>query len=359
MLKSSDRQIIHAINTLVSAKPGILAELEQKYEGDWRRAWRSGADIVRALSRTVPPLSRKSLDPEKEWARLEKLGIQLLTIRDQGYPRMLKHIPDPPFVLYIRGDEKVLNDDCFAVVGTRALTDYGRRATPEIVPDIARGGFTVVSGLAAGIDTLAHRAALDAGGRSIAVLGCGVDDPTIFPQQNLKLAHKILETGGAVVSEYAPGTHGNKISFPQRNRIISGLSKGVLVVEADVQSGALITAHHAIEQNRDLFCVPGQIYAKYSQGTNFMIKKGAKLVASAADILEEYDIELDKQPRIIKGDNPTEDKILAVLASEPLTGDDIIRQTGLETSQVNVALVLMELNKKIKSLGRNRFVLYS
>lgn len=361
----NDRQIIHAINILASAKPGALAEIEERFEGDWQRAWR--ADLRKYIPKPEPRLgptidyavAHKKLDPEKEWVRLQKLEIKLLTIRDPGYPKLLTHIADPPFVLYVRGDQAVLNDICFGVVGTRALTDYGRRATPEIVPDLVRGGFTIVSGLAAGIDTLAHKAAVEAGGKTIAVLGCGVDDPTIFPQQNLRLAQKILESGGAVISEYAPGVHGTAFSFPQRNRIISGLSKGVLVVEADIKSGAMITAKNATDQNRDLFCVPGHIYARTSQGTNFMIKKGAKLVASAADILEEYNIDLAKTKRQIKPANEIEAKILATLTGEPLTGDEIIRQTGLETAQVNVALVLMELDKKVKSLGGNRFVLYN
>ncbi len=358
MLKKSDRQYIHAINILAAAKIGALAEIEKKFKGNWQRAW--AANLRPYLPSDLDYVTaRKRVDPDKEWVRLEKLGIKLLTIRDREYPKVLKQIAHPPFLLYIRGSVEALNDKCFGVVGTRALTDYGRRATPEITLDISRGGFTIVSGLASGIDALAHKAALDAGGKTIAVLGCGVDDHTIFPQQNLKLAHKILETGGAIVSEYAPGVHGTPFSFPQRNRIISGLSAGVLVVEADIKSGALITASAAVDQNRDLFCVPGHIYSRTSRGTNFMIKKGAKLVAGAADILEEYNITLAKTSRVIKPENETEAKILAVLTGEPRSGDDIIRQTGLEVSQVNVALAMMELNKKVKNLGNNKFVIYT
>jgi DNA processing protein len=228
------------------------------------------------------------------------------------------------------------------------------------VLDVARAGFTIVSGLATGIDTLAHKSALEAGAKTVAVLGTGIDDQTLYPQLNLPLARNIVEKNGAVISEYAPGTHGTKFSFPQRNRIISGLSKGVLVVEADYISGAIITAKCALEQNRDVFAVPGGIFAKTSEGTNDLIKRGAKLVACADDILEEYDIKFKSQKAKvkIKGDNPEEEKILAVLTSEPLTADGIIRKTGMDAPQVNATLMIMELGKKIKNLGGGKFVVY-
>lgn len=355
----ADTKYIHAINILATAKIDALQNIYDQFQGDFEKAWHSPKLASFLPSDLDFPKAKKSTDPDKEWKRLQKENIEVITILDQAYPKPLKHIPQPPFILYIRGSKEVLKDKCFGVVGTRALTDYGRRATPDIVRDIVRGGFTIVSGLAAGIDTLAHKAALDNGAKTIAVLGCGPDDLTIFPQQNLKLVHKILETGGAIITEYAPEVQGRPFTFPQRNRIISGLSKGVLVVEADIQSGAMITAHDAIEQNRDLFCVPGGIYTKTSQGTNFMIQKGAKLVSCGQDVLDEYDISLDKKEIKIKADNPIEEKILAILTSEPISVDDIIRKTVLNAGQVNASLVLMELNKKVKNLGNNRFVKYN
>ena len=359
---------LHAINILTMAKVGALQNIFDHFQGDWEKAWQ--ADLARFIPREKDKTgkliridyqtAKNKINVEYEWRRLQKEKIELLTILDDEYPkRTLAHIFAPPFLLYIRGSKKVLKNKCFGVVGTRALTEYGRRATPVITQDLVRGGLTIVSGLAGGIDTLAHKAALASGGKTIAVLGCGLDDQTIFPQQNLQLAHKIIETGGAVITEYAPGTHGTVFTFPQRNRIISGLSRGVLVVEADIQSGALITARNAIEQNRDLFCVPGNIYSRTSQGTNFMIKEGAKLVSCGQDILEEYNIQLESKKIIIQAENEIEAKILAVLSSETISTDDIIRQTGLPTSQVNSALVVMELNRKIKNLGSNRYVLFS
>lgn len=359
MFSEPDIKYIHAINILATAKIDALQNISDHFEGNFRKAWNS-PELAGFLPTDLDfQRAKNSVDPDSEWQKLEKEKVGLITIQNKSYPKPLKHISRPPFLLYLRGSREILKSKCFGVVGTRAITDYGRRATPDICRDIVRGGLTVVSGLAAGVDALAHKAALDNGGKTIAVLGCGVDDRTIFPQQNLKLARKILETGGAIISEYAPGVHGTKFTFPQRNRIISGLSLGVLVVEADVKSGALITARDAIDQNRDLFCVPGHIYARTSQGTNYMIQKGAKLVACGQDVLEEYDIYLNKKETKIKADNPVEEKILSVLSSESLGVDDIIRKTALEAAQVNAALVLMELNKKIRSLGNNKFVRYN
>ncbi len=359
MTIKAELKYIHAINILATAKIDALQNISDHFGGDFQKAFNS-PELARLLPIDLDfAKAKRVIDPEKEWKKLEKEKIEVITILDKAYPKTLKHIPHPPFVLYIRGSKEILKSKCFGVVGTRALTDYGRRATPDIVRDIVRGGLTIVSGLATGIDTLAHKAAIDNSGKTIAVLGCGPDDQTIFPQQNLRLAHKILETGGAIISEYAPGTQGRAFTFPQRNRIISGLSLGVLVVEADIKSGAMITAYDAVDQNRDLFCVPGSIYGKTSQGTNLMIQKGAKLVTTGHDILEEYEIYLDKKEIKIKADNPVEEKILAILTGEPVGVDDIIRRTMLDAAQINGALVLMEMNKKVRSLGNNKFVRYS
>jgi DNA processing protein len=356
-VNQKDLKIINAINTLATAKIDALKTIEGFFNGDWEKAWDS--NLKQFLPSDLDYINaRKRIDPEKEWLKLKTNGIELITIHDPAYPPLLKHIAHPPFLLYIRGSKELLKSLCFGVVGTRALTDYGKRVTPQITQSIVAGGFTIASGLAMGIDTLAHKTAIDAGGKTIAVLGSGIDDAILFPPQNLELAKKILKTGGSIISEYAPGTHGSPFTFPQRNRIVSGLSKGVLVVEADVKSGALITAKCAVEQNRDLFCIPGNIYNRTSQGTNFMIQKGAKLVLTGNDILEEYNIEPSKVKREIRADNEVEAKILALLTGDSLSSDDIIRKTGEETSKIVTALVMMELNRKIKAIG-NKFVLNS
>ncbi|PIR71606.1 MAG: DNA-protecting protein DprA, partial [Candidatus Nealsonbacteria bacterium CG10_big_fil_rev_8_21_14_0_10_37_25] len=200
--------------------------------------------------------------------------IKTINIQDKNYPKLLKEIKDPPEILYVRGE--ILPDDSFfAVVGTRMASSYGKQVALEIAGDLAEAGLTIVSGMAPGIDTFCHQATLERKGRTIAVLGTGLDEKSIYPQSNLKLAEKILKTGGALISEYPPGTPGSKFTFPQRNRIISGLSLGVLVVEAKQKSGALITAHHAFSQNRKVFAVPGPIHSSNSKGPHYLIKKGA------------------------------------------------------------------------------------
>ncbi len=361
---NTDLKFLNAINIFISARVDALQSLHDLFGGDWERAWHSDLNkfVQKEITEVKTPADfnrlKKTIDPENEWKKLEKEKVSLITIFDEEYPKLLCHISHPPFLLYIKGLTEAWQKNCFAVVGTRALSEYGKRATLHITLDLARAGFTIVSGLATGIDTLAHKSALEAGAKTIAVLGTGIDERTLYPQLNLSLARKIVERGGAVISEYAPGTHGTKFSFPQRNRIISGLSRGVLVVEADHISGAMITAKCALEQNRDVFALPGSIFAKTSEGANDLIKKGAKLVACADDILEEYGLESKKAKKIIRAESPEEEKILTALANEPMTADDIIRKTGLTASQANAALMIMEIGKKIKNLGGGKFVLY-
>ena len=270
----------------------------------------------------------------------------------------MRHIFDPPLVLYVRGNAKILTDECFGIVGTRALTDYGKRSCNDLASGIARAGFTIVSGLAMGIDALAHRIALTEKTPTIAVLGSGISDEMLYPHQNLRLAHQIMASGGAVISEYEPHVRAQLFTFPARNRIISGMSKGVLVVEGDIKSGTMITAKSALDQGRDVFAVPGPIYSSKSQGTNYLIQKGAKLVSSVGDILEEYGKFLP-EAREISASNPYEAKILEVLREAPLTMDEIIRASGLTTSTAGATVMIMEVEKKVRNLGNGKFVVYS
>ena len=214
--------------------------------------------------------------------------MEKITIEDKDYPEQLKKIKNAPEALYFRG--KIKPDEvCFAIVGTRRCSSYGKQVALEIAGNLSEPGLTIVSGLAPGIDTFAHTAVVEQGGRTIAVLGTGLDEKSIYPKENIKLARKIVELEGLLISEYPPGTRGTRFSFPQRNRIISGLSKGVLVIEAKQKSGSLITAAYALEQGRDVFAVPGSIYSDYSKGTHKLIKQGAKLTEDINDIIEEID----------------------------------------------------------------------
>jgi DNA processing protein len=283
--------------------------------------------------------------------------IKKISIEDGNYPKRLKEIKDPPKILYCLGEIKS-EENCFAIVGARKCTNYGKEIASRIASDLAEAGLTIVSGFAPGIDTMAHRAAIERRKRTIAVLGTGLDEKSIYPKSNLKLIDKILENGGAIISEFEPGTHGTKYTFPQRNRIISGLSLGVLVVEARMQSGALITANYAKEQGRKVFAVPGSVFSQTSKGCHLLIKNGAKLVESAEDILMELGIrkkEVGKKE--IKGETPEENLILEVLKEGALDVEKIIEKTKLPPSKVASILSILEIEGKIKNLGGNIYAI--
>ncbi|MFQ6049647.1 MAG: DNA-processing protein DprA [Candidatus Paceibacterales bacterium] len=304
--------------------------------------------------------------------------IKTTTIKDAEYPKLLKEIKDPPEVLYYRGEilpraesRGLPEENCFAIVGTRLCSAYGKQVALEIAGDLTEAGLTIVSGLAPGIDTFSHLAAVerrklarnashsDAGGRTIAVLGTGVDEESIYPKSNLKLSRKILENKGCLISEYLPGTHGSKMTFPKRNRIISGLSLGVLVVEAKQKSGALITANLAFSQNRKVFAIPGSIHSLNSKGCHYLIKKGAKLVESANDILKELRLRrlIPGIKQEIKGETKEENLILDALKQGPLYIDKIIEKTKLSPAAVASALAILEIKNKVRNLGGNIYAI--
>jgi len=283
-------------------------------------------------------------------------GIKTIDIKDGGYPKLLKEIEKGPKVLYYKG-KLLFDENCFAVVGTRMCSSYGKQVALEIAGDLAETGLTIVSGLAPGIDSFAHRAAVERNKRTIAVLGTGLDEKSIYPQENLKLAKEILETGGALISEYPAGTRGTKFTFPQRNRIISGLSLGTLVIEAKQKSGALITAHYAFSQKRKVFAVPGQIYSSNSRGSHYLIKKGAKLVENANDVLKELNLPQKELSSFSEGENEEENLVLNVLKEGALDTDKIIEETKLSAAEVASALAILEIRGKVRNLGGNIYAL--
>lgn len=284
--------------------------------------------------------------------------IKKLKITDKNYPALLKKISDAPKVLYYRGNIKALEKWCFAVVGTRRPSDYGQQATWQITGDLADAGLTIVSGMAPGIDTFAHTVCVQKGMMTIAVLGTGLDEKSIYPQSNLQLSRKIIETGGCLISEFKPGTPGYPNNFRQRNRIVSALSLGVLVIEAKEKSGSLITAGYAKIQNKKLFALPGSIYTQNAKGPNKLIKEGATLVESAQDILDVLEITPQKiSKKFFVAENETETLILDVLKQEPLYIDGIIKKTELSPSVIATSLALMELSGKIRNLGGNVYSL--
>jgi DNA processing protein len=288
---------------------------------------------------------------------LERHRVNVLVCEDPTYPSRLKEIYDYPPVLYVRGSLPAEDETCLAIVGTRRPTVYGRQVTEEIVADLARSKITIVSGLARGIDSVAHRAALDAGGKTAAVFGSGLD--IVYPAENAKLAQAVMENG-ALISEYPLGVKPKAENFPLRNRIMSGLSLGVLVVEAGEKSGALITAHQAVEQNREVFAIPGSILSPASQGTNRLIQEGAKLVRNYADILQELNLTIVVQQAEIKEFSPAseiESAILNQLSSEPNHIDEICRHSALTMPEVSSTLAILELKGIARQVGNMNYVL--
>ncbi len=283
--------------------------------------------------------------------------IKTININNKGYPELLKKISNPPKTLYFKG-EIFPKESCFGIVGTRRFSSYGKQVALEIARDLVNAGLTIVSGLAPGIDTFVHQAVVEENKRTIAVLGTGLNERTIYPQSNLRLANKILQSKGALISEYPPKTPGSKFTFPQRNRIISGLCLGVLVIEAKQRSGALITAQYATAQKRKIFAIPGPIYSSNSKGCHYLIKKGAKLVESVDDILKELDLSpttcFSKE---ISAKSPQEQIILKTLKEETLHIDKIIKKTKLETSEIIGMLTDLEIQGKIRNLGGNIYAL--
>jgi DNA processing protein len=283
--------------------------------------------------------------------------IKTVSIKDSKYPKLLKKIKNPPKVIYYIGEIKP-KEDCFAIVGTRRYSSYGKQVATEVAGDLAGAGLTIVSGLAPGIDTFAHQAVVERKKRTIAVLGTGLSEKTIYPKSNLGLAKKIIENGGGLISEYPPETRGTKFTFPQRNRIISGLSLGTLVIEAKEKSGALITADYAFSQKRKVFAIPGSVYSSNSRGPHILIKKGAKLAENADDILKELNLShLKSGVKKIEGENPEENSILEILKEGGLDVDKIIEKSGLSVASAVRTLAILEIKGKVKNLGNNIYAI--
>lgn len=306
---------------------------------------------------------RKEIDLEKEWQRLEKERVRIILNpslskkwgekEDKEYPFLLKEISRPPLFLYLKGD-LLKEDNYFSCVGTRWPSDYGKMITDDLAGDLAFSGFTIVSGLAKGIDSLSHKACLSRNKRTIAIVATGLD--IVYPFENRKLA-KEIEKNGAIISEFPLGTPPFPYNFPLRNRIIAGISKGALIIEAKKKSGALITANLALEEGREVFAVPGPIFSKTSEGPNNLIKQGAHLVTEVNDILAIFNLEeVVKKEKEIKGETEEEKLILEVLKDEPLSIEEIIKKTKLEAAKVNSGLILMEVNGKIKGKGEKYMI---
>jgi DNA processing protein len=333
----SDMELAFKANGQELTKAGIEEKIASEFI-----AWRSGFNLEEIIK------------------RLSAEGINVIELSDSDYPILLKEIYRPPRLLYYRGQLPKQNELAIAVVGTRKVSPYGQQATERLIADLVGHKLTITSGLAVGIDTIAHHAALNAKGKTIAVLGSGLDKQSVYPSSNRYLADKITTNGGLIISEFPIGTQPLKYNFPMRNRIISGLSLGTLVIEAQQKSGALITAAHALEQNREVFAVPGNIFSPNSIGPNSLIRQGAKIVLSVNDIIEtlalSQAVNFIENKKIIP-ETAEEKIILSNLTYEPIHINELIRLTKLDTRIINSTLTIMEMKGMVRNLGGMMYIL--
>lgn len=316
---------------------------------------------IHGIDRSTAAKIKRGISPaifEQQMRLLKEHGVHVISYWDEQYPALLKKIYDPPGLLFVKGILNTTDEKSIGIVGTRVPSEYGRMVTERFCQDMSAYNLTIVSGLARGIDTVAHCTALKNGGRTVAVLGCGID--RLYPPENKKLSEKIAAQG-AVISEYPMGTLPDGRNFPRRNRIISGLSLGVLVVEAGRKSGALITAYQALEQNREVFAVPGPITSGKSTGANQLIKEGAKLVQGTLDILQELAAVLESPEIKVKSQpepnlNEREKAIFELLSATPVHIDQIARQGNKSVPEVLSILLTLELYGLVKQLSGKMFI---
>ena len=333
------------------------------YYGELSAAWMAPEQELTRIGldqRALKTLreAKASLDLDAEFARVEAAGIRLLTWQMPEYPSYLKETPTPPPLIYVAGEIREVDQFAVAVVGTRRLTSYGRQVTKDLVTGLVHNGVTVVSGLARGIDAVAHKTAVSLDGRTIGVLGSGLD--CIYPTEHRSLAKEIVAGKGALISEYGLGVRPEAKNFPPRNRIISGLSLGVIVVEAGERSGALITTNFALEQDRDVFAVPGNVNSPVSMGPNRLIQQGAKLVTGVDDVLEELNLHMVAEKTAVQLALPGSNEEVALythLSAQPVHIDELRRATGLSSSEVSSTLTLMELKGMVQQVGGMNYIL--
>ncbi len=334
------------------------------YFGLMENAWQAGFNEFKKASledKIIQNIieSRKKIELNKEVEKMEQLEIKMSTMADDNYPISLRQIFNPPSVVYYKGKLTNQRDEySLACVGTRKFSPYGKQIVEDIVKRVCQAGITLVSGLALGIDSLAHRVCVETNSRTIAVLGSGIDEASIYPASNIHLARDIQSQEGLLMSEYPPGTTALQAYFPQRNRIIAGLSKATLVVEAPGKSGALITARFALENNRDVLAVPGNIYTKNAAGVNQLIAMGAYPIVCAEDIFKILNFQPAESTTQHKQNlllSEQEKAILEIVSVEAKHINDIIQLTGLPTAKISSFLTIMEIKGLIKNVGNQKY----
>jgi DNA processing protein len=364
--KTHNTDIKYAIGftKIPSIGPARFKKIEQAF-ASLEEAWHAPMTRLEQLGLGPTTIAefirlRQEINLDEELEKLEKEQVSVLTQKDESYPALLKEIYDAPYLLFYRGTLPKPDEYLLAVVGSRKYSSYGKQMVTSLVRELAQSGLTIVSGLALGIDGLAHEATLDARGTTLGVLGCGVERASLYPATNRILGERVISSGGCIISEHPIGTPPLRHHFPRRNRIISGLCLGTLVIEAAEKSGALITAQQALEQNREVFAVPGNVTSQTSVGTNGLLKMGARPVLDAQDVLDALNLKQATDymaAKVIKADSEDEAKLLEHLTQEPLHIDELIRLTNLQAHAINAALTLMEMKGKVRHLGAMNYVL--
>ena len=350
---------LHSVNGL---GPIRLKKLLDYFQSDPRLVWEADLKEIKGLG--IPEITviqfgetRKKLDPDKYLESVEKAGLKWMTIFDEDYPKLLKTIYDPPLVFYYIGEILPSDSKAIAVVGTRKITGYGKLVTEDFTKGLVSAGLTIVSGLAIGVDTIAHQTAIDNHGRTIAILGGGLN--SIFPPENTRLVLEIADGKGAVISEFPPDYPSVAGNFPARNRVISGLSVATLVTEAAEDSGSLITARLALEQGRDVFAVPGPVTSALSKGPISLIKEGARVVMEYGEILEELGLDrvksLESRVKEEQALSDQEKKILECLENENKHIDEICRELSINAALVSGTLLKLEILGLVRSLGGGQY----
>ena len=332
------------------------------YFGSLEKAWNATDSQLRDIgfdARAIQSLNetRQNFDLDQYARRVESSGVSVVTWGSPEYPELLREIPAAPPLVFLRGQLEPIDRWAVAVVGTRRLTAYGRQVTHDLVAGLVSNGITIISGLARGIDAVAHRTAIEGGGRTIAVMASGIDK--IYPPEHRDLAREIVAGHGALVTDYPFGAEPESNHFPARNRLISGLSLGVIVIEAGERSGALITARFALEQNREVFAVPGNIHSPVSVGTNRLIQQGGKLVMRVEDVLEELNLKMVAEQavaQIILPETAEEAALIAQLSSQPVHVDELGRLTSMPMSLISSTLTMMELKGMVQQVGGMNYI---
>ncbi|WP_420644185.1 DNA-processing protein DprA [Candidatus Leptofilum sp.] len=358
----SDRKYWLGFNLVKGIGPAKVQALLDYY-GSLANAWQANEYELQKIGfdrRAIKTFlkTREQTDLDNALSRVQQAGVSLFTWEMPGYPSYLREIPNPPPLLYYQGEILEQDQWAVAVVGTRRLTAYGRQVTRDLVAGLVQNNITVVSGLARGIDAIAHQTAVELGGRTLAVLGSGLD--CVYPAENRSLAQEITQGQGAIISEYGLGVQPEAKNFPPRNRIISGLSLGVIVVEAGERSGALITTNFALEQDREVFAVPGNINSPASRGPNKLIQEGAKLVTTVEDVLEELNLHMVAERtavQLVLPETAEEIALYGRLSGQPTHIDELSRSTGLPSALVSSTLTLMELKGMVQQVGGMNYVL--